>query len=136
MPLRQIILGSPLPTADYVHQHLSKVKALAVFSSDALSSVAYATEEILLGLVTAGLAALETLMPIALVITGLLVIVMCPTIYADATAPRGRIRAPATGGNGGRCASVRRFDNAGRLVYHAPQSLVRCGLHRTVCCPC
>jgi amino acid transporter len=75
MSLRQIILGSPLPTAEHAHQRLSKVKALAVFSSDALSSVAYATEEILLVLVTAGLAALELSMPIALVITGLLVIV-------------------------------------------------------------
>jgi amino acid transporter len=75
MSLRQIILGSPLPTTEHAHQRLSKVKALAVFSSDALSSVAYATEEILLVLVTAGLAALELSMPIALVITGLLVIV-------------------------------------------------------------
>jgi amino acid transporter len=75
MSIRQIILGSPLPTTEHAHQRLSKVKALAVFSSDALSSVAYATEEILLVLVTAGMAALELSMPIALVITGLLVIV-------------------------------------------------------------
>jgi amino acid transporter len=51
------------------------VKALAVFSSDALSSVAYATEEILLVLMTAGVAAFALSRPIALVITGLLAIV-------------------------------------------------------------
>src|SRR5262249_59167684 len=50
-------------------------KALAIFSSDNLSSVAYATEEILLVLVAAGTAAIKLSMPIAFVITGLLVIV-------------------------------------------------------------
>jgi amino acid transporter len=68
-------LGSPLPSEAYVHQRLNKLKALAVFSSDALSSVAYATEEILLVLVTAGVAAFTLAMPVALVITGLLAIV-------------------------------------------------------------
>jgi amino acid transporter len=56
-------------------ERLSKVQALAVFSSDALSSVAYATEEILLVLVLAGTVALGLSLPIALVIVGLLVIV-------------------------------------------------------------
>ncbi|HEY5867888.1 MAG TPA: APC family permease [Candidatus Tectomicrobia bacterium] len=73
--LRRILVGSPLPSEAYVHQRLNKRKALAVFSSDALSSVAYATEEILLVLVTAGVAALTLSLPIALVITVLLAIV-------------------------------------------------------------
>ena len=73
--LRNLLLGSPLPTAEEKHQRLTKVKALAIFSSDALSSVAYATEEILLVLVTAGAAALGRSIPIALAIAGLLVIV-------------------------------------------------------------
>jgi amino acid transporter len=73
--VRQFMLGTPLPTTEEAHQRLTKVKALAVFSSDALSSVAYATEEILLVLVVAGSAALELSLPIALVIAGLLVIV-------------------------------------------------------------
>lgn len=51
--LRRLLLGSPLPTAEELHQHLTKLQALAVFSSDALSSVAYATEEILIVLVSA-----------------------------------------------------------------------------------
>lgn len=72
---RNRLVGSPLPTSEQSHQRLSKTKALAIFSSDALSSVAYATEEILLVLVLAGTAALHLSMPIALIITGLLVIV-------------------------------------------------------------
>ncbi len=72
---RNLIVGSPLRTEEQAHQRLTKTKALAIFSSDALSSVAYATEEILLVLVAASAAALHLSMPIALTITGLLVIV-------------------------------------------------------------
>jgi amino acid transporter len=73
--VRRLLFGSPLPTVEEVHQRLTKVKALAVFSSDALSSVAYATEEILLVLVVAGSAALGLSLPIALVIAALLAVV-------------------------------------------------------------
>src|SRR5262249_58113643 len=52
--LKRVFLGSPLPTAQSRHERLAKSTALAVFASDALSSVAYATEEILLVLVLAG----------------------------------------------------------------------------------
>jgi amino acid transporter len=72
---RNLIVGSPLRTEEQAHQRLTKTKALAIFSSDALSSVAYATEEILLVLVAASTAALHLSMPIAITITGLLVIV-------------------------------------------------------------
>src|SRR3990170_3737234 len=44
---KRLLLGAPLASAQIAHQRLTKVKALAVFSSDALSSSAYATEEIL-----------------------------------------------------------------------------------------
>ncbi len=73
--IRQFVIGSPLPTAEEVYQRLTKIKALAIFSSDALSSVAYASEEILLALVVAGSAALGASLPIALLIAGLLAIV-------------------------------------------------------------
>jgi amino acid transporter len=73
--LRRLLLGSPLPTAEELHQRLTKLQALAVFSSDALSSVAYATEEILLVLVVAGAQGESLLLPIALAIAGLLAIV-------------------------------------------------------------
>src|SRR5262245_66205198 len=73
--LRHLIVGSPMRTAEQVHQRLTKTKALAIFSSDNLSSVAYATEEILLVLVVGGTAAIKLSMPIAFVINGLLVLV-------------------------------------------------------------
>jgi amino acid transporter len=72
---RRFIIGNPLPTASEAGQRLSKLKALAVFSSDALSSVAYATEEILWVLVLAGTAALGYSVPIALAIGALTMIV-------------------------------------------------------------
>ena len=74
--VRRFLIGAPLPSAQMVHERLNKIQALAVFSSDALSSVAYATEEILLVLVLAGSAALGLSLPIALAIVGLLVIVV------------------------------------------------------------
>jgi amino acid transporter len=73
--LRRMFIGTPLPTARIIHERLSKVQALAVLSSDALSSVAYATEEILLVLVLAGSGALGLSLPIALLIAALLLIV-------------------------------------------------------------
>ena len=73
--IKGVILGSPFSTAQAIHERLTKVKALAVFSSDALSSSAYATEEILLVLVLAGSGSLHNAMPIALVIVGLLALV-------------------------------------------------------------
>ena len=59
--VKRLFVGSPLATAQARHERLSKPSALAVFASDALSSVAYATEEILLVLVVAGAAALALL---------------------------------------------------------------------------
>ena len=73
--LRRLIIGSPIATSEAGHERLSKIKALAVFASDALSSNAYATEEILLVLVTAGAVALSISIPIASAIAVLLVIV-------------------------------------------------------------
>ena len=71
--VRRVLVGQPLATAEAAHERLTKVKALAVFSSDVLSSVAYATEEILLVLVGAGSAALSGIMPISIAIVLLLV---------------------------------------------------------------
>lgn len=72
---KEIILGSPFATSQAIHERLTKLKALAVFSSDALSSSAYATEEILLVLVLAGSGTLHNALPIAVVITALLALV-------------------------------------------------------------
>ena len=73
--LKRWLVGPPMPLAQARHERLRKRIALAVFSSDALSSVAYATEEILLILVLAGTLAGRLDVPIALAITGLLAIV-------------------------------------------------------------
>lgn len=74
--LKRLFVGTPLPSIAERHQRLSKRLALAVFSSDALSSVAYATEEILLVLVAAGSAALVWALPLGLAIIVLLAIVV------------------------------------------------------------
>jgi amino acid transporter len=66
------LIGIPLATVQASRERLSKVVALAVFSSDALSSVAYATEEMLLVLVLAGSLALGWSIPLSLAITLLL----------------------------------------------------------------
>jgi amino acid transporter len=52
--LRRLLLGTPLPTSRMEHERIGPAVGLSVFSSDALSSVAYATEEVLLALVLAG----------------------------------------------------------------------------------
>jgi amino acid transporter len=73
--IKRVILGSPFASSQIHGERLSKVKALAIFSSDALSSSAYATEEILLILILAGSGALDDALPISVVITVLLAIV-------------------------------------------------------------
>ncbi len=88
--LRRILIGEPLATSQLVHERLSKTKALAIFSSDNLSSSAYATEEILLVLILAGTGALTRSIPIAFAIAALAAIV--------ATSYRQTIRAYPNGG--------------------------------------
>lgn len=73
--LKRLIIGEPLATAAAGHERLTKVKALAVLSSDALSSVAYATEQIMRVLLLAGTAALSASMGIGLVLVILLFVV-------------------------------------------------------------
>lgn len=73
--LKRFLFGDPLASSQLAHEKLTKIKALAVFSSDALSSVAYATEEILFVLIVAGSSAIGYSLPIALAIATLLLIV-------------------------------------------------------------
>src|SRR6266478_7199443 len=74
--LKRLFVGTPLPTAQSRHERLEKATALAVFASDALSSVAYATEEILLVLILAGTVALSYSIPIGIAIAVLIAIVV------------------------------------------------------------
>jgi amino acid transporter len=75
MSLKSFLIGSPIETVKEKHERLSKTMGLAVFSSDALSSVAYGTEEILFALVVGGAAFLNYLIPIAVAIVILVAIV-------------------------------------------------------------
>src|SRR5215475_8519112 len=71
----RLIIGEPLATAAAGHERLTKLKALAVLSSDALSSVAYATEEIMRVLLLAGTVALSASLGIGAVLVFLLFVV-------------------------------------------------------------
>ncbi|HEY2702823.1 MAG TPA: amino acid permease, partial [Candidatus Dormibacteraeota bacterium] len=72
---RRVVLGPPLATTALVQERLSRVVALAVLSSDALSSVAYGTEAMLSVLVLGGAAALQMTLPIGAVIVLLMLTV-------------------------------------------------------------
>jgi amino acid transporter len=72
---KRFVVGTPIPSHLAHHERLSRVTGLAVLSSDALSSVAYATDFILTTLVVAGLAAFRYAIPISLVIAALLAVV-------------------------------------------------------------
>src|SRR5215203_261175 len=69
---KRVLLGPALRTSQLTHERITKRVALAVFSSDPISSTAYATEEILLVLVFAGSAATALALPISIAIAGLL----------------------------------------------------------------
>src|SRR5207244_8355285 len=73
--LKRFVVGAPMPLSLARHERLSKTVALAVFASDALSSTAYATEEILRVLVLAGSAALGLAIWVAVAIALLLIVV-------------------------------------------------------------
>ncbi len=73
--VKRTLIGAPISNAQAEHERLTKFKALAVLSSDAISSVAYATEACMAVLVLAGAATLGLTFPIAIAIVVLLAIV-------------------------------------------------------------
>jgi amino acid transporter len=90
--IKRLVVGRPMASADEHHTLLPKVVALAVFASDAISSTAYATEEILHVLVpVAADEALESLVPISLIVMAMLAVVV--------TSYRQTIHAYPTGGS-------------------------------------
>ncbi len=90
--IKRLVVGRPMASADEHHTLLPKVIALAVFASDAISSTAYATEEILHVLVpVAADDALESLVPISLIVMAMLAVVV--------TSYRQTIHAYPTGGS-------------------------------------
>lgn len=87
--LKRVVVGEPIPSEREMHERLTKVKALAVLSSDALSSVAYGTEAVMRILIYAGIAALGLTMLTSLSITLLLVIVATSYQQTVAAHPSG-----------------------------------------------
>lgn len=82
---KRFLLGRPMKSHELGEERLNKLKALAVLSSDALSSVAYGTEQILLVLVTLGAVALWYSIPISIAVFGLLAVLILSyrqTIFA------------------------------------------------------
>ncbi|HYM53328.1 MAG TPA: APC family permease [Candidatus Dormibacteraeota bacterium] len=108
--VRGFLIGRPISSEREEHERLTKVKALAVFSSDNISSSAYATEEMMRVLVVAGIGAFSLVMPLTFVIVVVLAIV--------ATSYRQTIRAYPNGASSYIVAS----DNLG-----APVGLVAAG---------
>ena len=74
--IKRLAVGAPIPSHLAHHERLSRFTGLAILSSDPLSSVAYATEEILRVLILVGVAALSTATPIAAVIAAILAVVV------------------------------------------------------------
>ncbi len=74
--LRRALLGAPIPTSKAHHERLTPLIGLPVFSSDALSSVAYATEAILVVLVMFSLGVVHLQLPLTVGICGLIIIVV------------------------------------------------------------
>ncbi|HZR22038.1 MAG TPA: APC family permease [Vicinamibacterales bacterium] len=73
--VKRLLVGKPIPSHLAHHERLSRITGLAVLSSDALSSVAYATDFILVTLIAAGSMAIGYVIPISIVIASLLAIV-------------------------------------------------------------
>jgi amino acid transporter len=86
---RRVLFGRPLASDEESAERLSKTKALAVFSSDMLSSVAYATEAILFTLLAAGRSAFWLTLPISVLIVAILGIIVVSYRQTIAAYPNG-----------------------------------------------
>jgi len=87
--LKRVVIGRPRASRELKHQLLPKWMALPVFSSDPLSSVAYATEEMMLVLALAGVAAFSLVLPLAFGVAALLTIVIISYRQTVKAYPRG-----------------------------------------------
>jgi amino acid transporter len=87
--VKRVVLGRAISTAKHEHHLLPKTLALPVFSSDPLSSVAYATEEMMLVLAVAGAGAFGLMLPIGLVIAVVLAVVVTSYRQTVRAYPRG-----------------------------------------------
>jgi len=74
--VKRLLIGEPFPTSREVHERLDKVRALAIFASDPISSNAYATEAIMHVLIVLGSGALAMTLPLALAVAALVLLVV------------------------------------------------------------
>ncbi|MCB8947956.1 MAG: APC family permease [Ardenticatenaceae bacterium] len=74
--IKRVLIGKPFPTSQEIHERLDKVRALAVFASDPISSNAYATEAIMSVLIVLGSGALRLTLPLALGVATLVLMVI------------------------------------------------------------
>ncbi|HUF37499.1 MAG TPA: APC family permease [Anaerolineales bacterium] len=87
--LKRFLIGEPFPTSREIHERLDKVRALAVFASDPISSNAYATEAIMTVLIVLGSGALSLTLPLGLAVAGLVLLVVTSYIQTILHYPDG-----------------------------------------------
>jgi amino acid transporter len=86
---KRLLIGTPFPNSQELHERLDKVRALAVFASDPISSNAYATEAIMSVLILLGSGALALTMPVAVGIAVLIVLVVFSYVQTILHYPEG-----------------------------------------------
>ena len=74
--IKRVLIGKPFPTSQEIHERLDKVRALAVFASDPISSNAYATEAIMSVIIVLGSGALRLTLPLAMGVAALVLMVI------------------------------------------------------------
>lgn len=104
--VKRVLIGEPFPTHREIHERLDKVRALAIFASDPISSNAYATEAIMSVLILIGAGALSLTLPLALGIMGLVLLVVFSYIQTILHYPDGGGAYTVTKDNLGRMPSL------------------------------
>ena len=104
--IRRTLIGAPFPTHQEIHERLDKVRALAIFASDPISSNAYATEAIMSVLVIIGAGALNLTLPLAIGVMGLVLLVVFSYIQTILHYPDGGGAYTVTKDNLGRMPSL------------------------------
>ncbi len=87
--IKRVLIGEPFPNSMEIHERLDKIRGLAIFASDPISSNAYATEAIMSILIVLGSGALSLTLPLALGIAGLVTIVIFSYVQIILHYPKG-----------------------------------------------
>lgn len=87
--IKRVLLGKPFPSSHETHERLDKIRGLAIFASDPISSNAYATEAIMSVLIVMGSGALWITMPVAMAVAGLVLLVIFSYIQTIRHYPAG-----------------------------------------------